>query len=438
MAHIFDEFPTRDAILGFRPPALAARLLLDLQGDSLNRHNFLLEVNRRYGNDEAVARAFLQAWGILVVQGHLVEKTDSGWFFVSDDAEKEKNRLRVVGTPVPTPRRLVASRWSVVRELSAGGQGVTSVVTDEQSSTGTLYVLKELKNASNAQAQRRFANEAKALAGLDHPNILKIVAFDAEADHPWYVSEFCQGGGLDRADLAMLDIGTRLRVFEDVCGALAAAHDSGITHRDLKPENILLRSSRGPAVLGDFGICWFLEADEERLTRTHEDIGSSFCRAPELFDGPLENVKPTADVYCLGKLLYWLLVGKGGRAGRVAREDFERGGRNLVTMFKDDRYEHFNILLRRMITENPSERFKDANEVLNLSQHAIELFMSNYQPINRAPSRCTYCGQGRYEQKDEGRGTSTEHALMSTWYFYICDLCGHTLLFRKNAQSNRW
>jgi hypothetical protein len=81
--------------LGFRRP-ISQRAY-----DSLNRHNFLLRVNERYGNDERVARAFLRVWSVLVTQGHLVEKAEPGWFFVSEEAEHEQQRLRLVGEYCP-------------------------------------------------------------------------------------------------------------------------------------------------------------------------------------------------------------------------------------------------------------------------------------------------------------------------------------------------
>ena len=300
MADIFTEFPKASDILGLSIEALADRLLLDLSGTSLQRGNFLNDVERRY-QSEFAAQAFAEAWALLVNRCFLVEWRQPDRFFVSEEAEAEKKRIRARGPLVPARRREVAGRWTVERQLSSGGQGVTSLVHDKESLTQEMFVIKELKIVADEQARRRFAMEARALQKLKHPNILQIVQFDADSKQPWYVSEYCAGGNLDSAALDAFDIGTRLKMFLEVCSALSAAHRAGITHRDLKPENVLLRSPDGPAVLGDFGICWLAESDSERLTRANEDIGSSFCRAPELFDGPVDKVAPSADVYCLGK-----------------------------------------------------------------------------------------------------------------------------------------
>jgi hypothetical protein len=427
---IFDELGTSDAILGLSPENLAERLLVDLTGDNLHRANFLMDVERRYGNDEAVVRAYAHAWSILVNRCFLIEKSQPGFFFLSQEAEAAKKRIRDRGIAIQ-PRREIASRWIVERSLSGGGQGLTSLVSDKEGTTEGWFVIKELKSNADEQARRRFETETKALQKLQHPNILRIVDFDENANPPWYVSEYCTGGGLDKADLSGFDIHARLRLFLDVCRALAAAHEVGITHRDLKPENVLLRTGSGPAVLGDFGICWFAESSSDRLTRANEDIGSSFCRAPELFDGPCETVAPSADIYCLGKLLYWMVVGKGGRTGRLAREEFEREDKNLILLFGDERYELINSLLRKMIAEKPAARFQDARKAYEYCQHGIKLFLDGYNPSNRAPSRCQYCGQGGYQKQAEGHGTQVELQIMKHWFVYECQICGHTLLFSK-------
>lgn len=438
MATIFDELPRREDILGISTEDLAMRMLRDLQGDSLNRHNYLINVNQRFANDDDVAKAFLAAWAHLVRHGYFVEKGEPGWFFVSTRGDEEKKRIRMAGVPAPTLRRVIGGRWIVVRELSSGGQGVTSLVRDQNGSPDELLVLKQLRNAGDEQARARFDTEAKALAALQHPNILRVVDYNVTDAEPWFVTEYCAGHGLDRVALEELDVHTRISIFLDVTRALAAAHEKGITHRDIKPENILLKASQGPAVLGDFGLCWFVESVDDRLTRPHEDIGSSFCRAPELFDGPLPKVAPSADVYCLGKLLYWLMIGKSGRAGRLRTEEFERPGKNLVALHNDSKYEHVNELLRRMIVEDPAQRLRDASAVYTAALNAFDLFEQDYQPLNRAPQRCQYCGRGTYSERRRNHGTETELSMLQGWRSFECDTCGHTLLFRRNQQNIGW
>jgi serine/threonine protein kinase len=437
MERLFQKFPTRDSVIDSPTSQLAAELLLAAEGDSLNRGNFANYAGQWYGNDEEVVKAYLAAWSELVRSGYFVEKRDPGWYFISASGEAERQRLRRDGTPKQQSVRIIAGRWQIIKALSGGGQGITSIVRDLTGSPDERFVLKELRS-TDTQARHRFATETRALTSLAHPNILRVIDFNVESEPPWYVSEYCAGHGLDKLTLHTLDLNTRLRLFLDVCSALGAAHARGITHRDIKPENVLLRSSNGPAILGDFGICWFAEAEEERLTRLNEDIGSSFCRAPELFDGPLHDVSPASDVYCLGKLLYWLVIGKGGRAGRLRAEEFERPDKNLVALLNDTRFDHVNDVLRRMLTEDLSQRYRDANEVYEACVRAFELVMNNYQPLGRPPHRCMYCGQGTYEEHAGGFSQSVELSLLHVWRVFQCGMCGHTLFFRKSTVSSTW
>lgn len=162
MTHIFEKFATREAVLAVPPAILAERLLLDLSGENLHRGNFLLQVNRRYGNDEAVERAYAHSWAILAHGCFLFEKQQQGWFVLSQYAEAEKERIRQRGI-VARPRREGAGRWIVERPLSSEGQGPTSLARDKQSPSEDWFVIKELKSDGDEQARRRFEVETKAL-----------------------------------------------------------------------------------------------------------------------------------------------------------------------------------------------------------------------------------------------------------------------------------
>lgn len=93
-----------------------------------------------------------------------------------------------------------------------------------------------------------------------------MIDFNLAADKPYLVTEYCAGGSLSKAEPFWLKSPIiALELFEQICSGVAYAHNQNIIHRDIKPANIFLRTTTGPAVVGDFGIC-FLEEDGTRLT----------------------------------------------------------------------------------------------------------------------------------------------------------------------------
>lgn len=123
------------------------------------------------------------------------------------------------------------------------------------------------------------------------------------------------------------DINLSSETFKLICAGVEHLHKAGIVHRDLKPENILMFS--GTPKISDFGIC--LVANENRLTSTSEAVGPRFYMAPELEDGKNLDVSPSADVYSLGKILYFIFS-----KGKIfSREKYNQPKFNWVRLFCD-------------------------------------------------------------------------------------------------------
>jgi serine/threonine protein kinase len=196
--------------------------------------------------------------------------------------------------------------WSDLRPLGEGGQSWTYLARRSDDSDQNQYVLKRLKNKERLT---RFEREIDALRKLSHPGILRIVETADPGESPFYVAEYCEKGDLGKSDLSGKPLLDNLRLFRQVCEALAVAHDVGIIHRDLKPQNILIRGDDS-IVVSDFGLCLDLNDIEERATRSSEAVGARHYIAPELEDGRSIDPKPSSDVYSLGKLLYYFLSGR--------------------------------------------------------------------------------------------------------------------------------
>lgn len=234
-------------------------------------------------------------------------------------------------------------RWEVDRSLGEGGQAHTFIVRDIKGDSETKYVLKRLKNLNKIE---RFKQEIETVRNLNHPNIVRLIDFDLNATKPYLVTEYCSGGSLDTAEPFWTKSPIfALELFNQICEGVSFAHGMGIIHRDIKPSNIFLRNEEGPAVIGDFGIC-YVEQDGSRITLTEEAVGPRLFIAPELEDGRLADISPKSDIYSLGKILYWLLSGGRIFSREKHREvQFDLKGRNdtLPTGWNNIYMEHVNI-----------------------------------------------------------------------------------------------
>lgn len=183
--------------------------------------------------------------------------------------------------------RVIGERWRIHGSLPEGGQAHTFKVSDTRGGEDKFYVLKHLKNI---QRLVRFRQEIEAVRNLVHKNIVHLIDFNLEDSSPYIVTEYCTGGSLDVAQPFWKDSPRRaFEVFEQICAGVSFAHSREIVHRDLKPANIFLRGPEGPAVVGDFGIC-FVDDLGHRMTLTEEAGGARFYMAPELEDGRLDKI----------------------------------------------------------------------------------------------------------------------------------------------------
>ena len=169
-----------------------------------------------------------------------------------------------------------------------------------------------LREAVSEEFVLRFKQERQVLAALDHPNIARILdGGDTPDGMPYYVMEYVEGLPLDEyCDQKGLAVTGRLRIFQQVCGAVEYLHQNSIVHRDLKPGNILV-SNDGTVKLLDFGIAKLMGAAAFANPNLTSAMGSPMTptyASPEQISGV--TLQKTSDVYSLGAILYRLLTGR--------------------------------------------------------------------------------------------------------------------------------
>ena len=225
-----------------------------------------------------------------------------------------------------THARRVLGRYRLEARLARGGMAEVWRARDERSGRRVAVKLLHPHLLPDQASRARLASEARAVGGLDHPGIIRVLAADA-GERPAVVLELVEGEPLS-ARLERdgpLDPRTAAEIGAEVAEALYHAHTRGVIHRDVKPGNVLIGTD-GRARLVDFGIARLLGEALERTTQTGMVMGTLRYMAPEQLAG--KEVGPRVDLYGLGALLYEMLSGRpphsGSSAGALLREETDR------------------------------------------------------------------------------------------------------------------
>ncbi|MGD0581232.1 MAG: serine/threonine-protein kinase [Bryobacteraceae bacterium] len=282
--------------------------------------------------------------------------------------------------------------------MPESGQGHTFVVRRSDGSDSKEYVLKRLKNPKR---EDYFEREIRAYMTLDHPNVLKVLDHGrTPKGKPFLITEYCTGGSL--AQMPQFGIpAAGLRFFEQVVAGVAHAHEHQppIYHLDLKPENIILEG--GSALVCDFGIC-FIEDGQFSLTK-EGPRGSIYYCAPELRGPKISGTSSlfAADVYSLGKVLYWLFTGE---VYDGHEEDYgNEASRQLAHVFPSyPQFAFVDELVSKTVRRNPSERIASAVDLLHRVRRVAERIDAGGRVLDlRIPQRCLYCAEGHYRAAHE-------------------------------------
>ena len=223
-------------------------------------------------------------------------------------------RVDLAGLPAvaPLPERI--GTYAVETELGHGGMGTVYRAVRIADGFRQTVALKLVRRGMDTEfILARFRAERQILAGLDHPGIARLLDGGSTDDgRPYFVMEYIPGRHLlDDAEARELGIPDRLRVFLQVCEAVAYAHRHLVVHRDLKPSNILV-TGEGAARLLDFGLAKVLGPDTDTgaagRTETAFRMLTPDYASPEQVRG--ERVTTATDIYSLGVVLFELLTGR--------------------------------------------------------------------------------------------------------------------------------
>ena len=253
----------------------------------------------------------------------------------------------------PTPEQLSA-RFPLLDFLELLGKGgMGAVYKARQRGLDRVVAVKILppEVGRDPAFAERFTREAKALAHLNHPNIVTVFEFGQVDGLYFLVMEFVDGVNLRHAIQAGgLAPQETLAIVPQICDALQFAHDEGVVHRDIKPENILI-DKRGRVKIADFGLAKLLGQETDyQLTAANQVMGTMRYMAPEQMEGA-RDVDRRADIYSLGVVFYELLT------GQIPMGRFDPPSKKVRVDVRLD-----EVVLRAMERE-PQRRYQNASEV---------------------------------------------------------------------------
>ena len=210
------------------------------------------------------------------------------------------------------PRSRVGS-YELLEEIGRGGMGVVYKAVRRDQGFERFVAVKLVKRGMDTDfILRRFESERRILAGLDHPNIARVLDGGSTEDGlPYFVMELIEGVNiLEYCEQRDLGVTERLSLFRQACSALQYAHQRLVIHRDVKPSNILV-TAEGVAKLLDFGLAKVLAREGDGTvdrTLTALRLLTPEYASPEQFRG--EELTTASDVYSFGVVLYELLTGE--------------------------------------------------------------------------------------------------------------------------------
>ncbi len=301
--------------------------------------------------------------------------------------------------------------YEVLASLGAGGMGEVFRARDTRLGRDVAVKVLPPSFASDPERQRRFELEARAVAALNHPNVLVVHDVGNHEGREYIVTELLEGESLrEKLEGGRLPPRKAVEITIQVARGLSAAHEKGIVHRDLKPENVFLTRD-GRAKVIDFGLARVeaLTLDSEGETQTAAEektapgalLGTITYMSPEQARGRPAGTR--SDVFALGAVLYEMLAGRRPFLGATLADTISailREDTPPIEMSSGTFPSTLDRVVRRCLEKEPAERFQTAGDVGFALEALTQMFDGT------ASGRSTWDAPAAAKSRSRGKAVS--------------------------------
>jgi serine/threonine protein kinase len=276
---------------------------------------------------------------------------------------------------------IIAGKYQILQKLGEGGMGIVYKAKDSRLDRTVALKFLSSDLIKDKEAKKRFIQEAKAAAALEHPNICTVYEVDETDGQTFIAMSYIEGQSLkDKFSEGPLDVDETKGIALQIAEGLKEAHEKGIVHRDIKPANIML-TKKGQAKITDFGLAklsWGLD-----LTKTSTIMGTVAYMSPEQAKG--EEVDQRTDIWSLGAIMYEMLSGE-----RPFQKNQEQAlifailndKPTPVSLLRSDIPTHIELVIGNTLAKKVTDRYQNvADFIQDLKQSQPLIFPKAEQSI---------------------------------------------------------
>ena len=258
--------------------------------------------------------------------------------------------------------------YDITHVIGSGGMGVVFAAHDPKLDRTVAIKVLSRHLVSSSKARARFSREARAAAGVKHPNVVTIHSVEEHHGFPFLVMEYIDGITLHEKivgvdELSPIEI---LRISSQIASGLAAAHERGVVHRDIKPANVMLEGRLEEVKITDFGLARIM-VDNTEISLANETVGTPSFMSPEQASGG--RIDARSDLFSLGVVMYAMAEGyspfRGGTLIEVIRKISDVEPQALHEL--GGKFPRFlSRVVSRLLDKDPDKRYQSAEQLMKV------------------------------------------------------------------------